>query len=110
MRTAISRLLRLAQAPDNQRILRELNFAYVDVTEVPVKALRWDLITLDRTNQRWRDLLSFARLFLSDQYQQTSVGLIDGYALLFEMNALFKNYVARLLPHALVGRDLRVVP
>jgi 5-methylcytosine-specific restriction enzyme subunit McrC len=110
MRTAISRLLRLAQAPDNQRMLRELNFAYADVTEVPVKALRWDLITLDRTNQRWRDLLSFARLFLSDQYQRASAGSIDGYALLFEMNALFENYVARLLPRALVGRDLRVVP
>lgn len=109
MRAAITRLLRLAQAADNQRMLRELSFAYADVTDVPIKALRWDLITLDRTTQRWRDLVSFARLFLSDRHQQTSAGSVDGHALLFEMNTLFENYVARLLPRAMVGSGLRVV-
>ena len=109
MLAAITRLQRLAQAPDNQRMLRELSFAYADVTDVAVKALRWDLITLDRTNQRWRDLLAFAQLFLSDRHQQTSAGSIDGHALLFEMNTLFENYVARLLPRALAVSGLRVV-
>ena len=108
MRATVTRLQRLAQAPDNQRLLRELGFAYADVCVVPVPALRWDRIILDRTNQRWHELLSFARLFLSDRHQQTSAGSSDGYALLFEMNALFEQYVARLLPRALVERDLRV--
>jgi len=109
IRAAISRLLRLAQAADNQRMLRELSFAYADVTDVPVKALRWDLITLDRTNQRWRELLSFAWLFLSDRHQQTSAGSIDGHALLLEMSTLFENYVARLLPRVMAGSGLQVV-
>tara|TARA_R110002110_G_scaffold85816_4_gene223685 strand:- start:9836 stop:11140 length:1305 start_codon:yes stop_codon:yes gene_type:complete len=108
MRAVITRLSRLAQAPDNQRMLRELNFAYADVTEVAAGALRWDQITLDRTNQRWRDLLSLARLFLSDRHQDTSGGTIDGHALLFEMNVLFEQYVARLLTRALAGTDLSV--
>ncbi|MBK5924685.1 hypothetical protein CCR90_13055 [Rhodovulum sulfidophilum] len=56
----------MAQAADNQRLLREIEFAYSDVTRVPVAALRWDQITLDRTNQRWSELLSFARLLLTD--------------------------------------------
>ncbi len=72
MRAAISRLLGLSQAPDNLRALRELSLAYADVAEVPINALPWERITLDRSNQRWRDLLSFARLFLSDRHQQTS--------------------------------------
>src|SRR5690606_37824593 len=93
MRAAVTRLQRVAQAPDNHRILRELGFAYADVTEVPVPALRWDQITLDRTNQRWRELLCFARLLLGDRHQQTSAGSMDGHALLFEMNALFEQYV-----------------
>ena len=108
MRAAIGRLSRFAQAPDNQRALRELSFAYADVSEVSPGALRWDLIVLDRTNTRWRELLSFARLFLGDRHQQTSSGSIDGYALLFEMNVLFEEYVARLLARALAGTDLRV--
>ena len=108
MRAAIGKLSRLAQAPDNQRALRELSFAYADISEVSPGALRWDLIVLDRTNTRWRELLSLARLFLGDRHQQTSAGPIDGYALLFEMNILFEEYVARLLARALAGTDLSV--
>ena len=108
MRAAIGKLSRLAQAPDNQRALRELSFAYADISEVSPGALRWDLIVLDRTNTRWRELLSLARLFLGDRHQQTSAGPIDGHALLFEMNILFEEYVARLLARALAGTDLSV--
>ena len=108
MRAAIGKLSRLSQAPDNQRALRELGFAYAEISEVAPSALRWDLIALDRTNTRWRELLSLARLFLADRHQQTSAGPIDGFALLFEMNILFEEYVARLLARALAGTGLRV--
>ena len=108
MRAAIGKLSSLAQAPDNQRALRELSFAYARISEVTPNALRWDLIALDRTNTRWRELLSLARLFLGDRHQQTSAGSVDGHALLFEMNVLFEEYVARLLARALAGSDLRV--
>ena len=108
MRAAISKLSRVAQAVDNQRTLRELSFAYADVSEVSPGALRWDLIVLDRTHTCWQELLSLARLFLSDRHQQTSAGSMDGYALLFEMNILFEEYVARLLARALSGTNLSV--
>ena len=108
MRAAISKLARIARSPDNQRTLGELNFAYADITELPATALRWDLIVLDRTNTRWRELLSLAQLFLGDRHQQTSAGSSNGYALLFEMNMLFEEYVGRLLARALADTDLRV--
>ncbi|MCY4311238.1 MAG: restriction endonuclease [Rhodospirillaceae bacterium] len=108
MRAAIGKLSRLARAPDNQRILRELNFAYADISEVPTGALRWDLIVLDRTNRRWRELLFLACRFLDDRHQQTSAGPIHGHALLFEMNVLFEAYVAKLLTRALADTDLSV--
>lgn len=108
MRATVSKLSRLSGAPDNQRALRELGFVYADVANVSPNALRWDRIGFDRTNRRWRDLLSFARLFLSDQYQQTSAGPVDGHALLFEMNVLFEKYVEQVLSQALVGTGLRV--
>ncbi len=108
MRATIEKLSRLTQQPDNQRALRELGFVYADISELPPNALRWDMITLDRTNTRWRELLSLARLFLEDRHQQTSAGPIHGHALLFEMNVLFEEYVARLLARALAGTDLHV--
>ena len=108
MRAVISKLSRLAWAPDNQRLLRELNFAYVDISEVPPGELRWDLAVLDRTNTRWRELLSLAKLFLRDRHQQTHTGPTDGFALLFEMNVLFEEYVARLLVRALVNTSYHI--
>jgi 5-methylcytosine-specific restriction enzyme subunit McrC len=107
MKAAISKLARLSTAADNQRSLRELLFAYADVSTVPPSALRWNRVILDRTSGRWRELLSLARLLLGERYQTTSAGQTDGHTLLFEMNTLFEEYVARLLQRALAGTGFR---
>jgi 5-methylcytosine-specific restriction enzyme subunit McrC len=109
MKAAVTRLSRIARTTDNQRRLRELAFAYADIADVPVSALRWDQVTLDRTNARWRELYNLARLLLGERFQTTSAGGSDGFSLLFEMNTLFEEYVARMLKRALADTDLRVV-
>jgi 5-methylcytosine-specific restriction enzyme subunit McrC len=109
MKAAVARLSRIARTADNQRRLRELAFAYVDIADVPISALRWDEVVLDRTNSRWRELFNLARLLLGARFQTTSAGGSDGFSLLFEMNTLFEEYVARMLKRALVDTDLRVV-
>lgn len=107
MRATISKLSRLTAARDNQRALRELSFIYADIADIPPTALRWEQIFLDRTNRRWRDLLTLAHLFLSDRHQQTSTGTIDGHSLLFKMNVLFEKYVEQILSRAFAGTGLR---
>lgn len=109
MKAAVMRLSRIARTTDNQRRLRELAFAYTDIADVSVTALRWDEVTLDRTNVRWRELLNLARLLLGERFQTTSAGGSDGFSLLFEMNTLFEEYVARMLKRALADTELRVV-
>ena len=103
MKAAISKLSRVATSADNLRSLRELSFAYADITDVAPSALRWDRITLDRTNDRWRELLSRAKLLVGDRHQTTNAGATDGHALLFEMNVLFEEYVTKLLKRGLAG-------
>lgn len=109
MKAAIGRLARIARTGDNQRRLRELMFAYADIDYVPITALRWDQVVLDRTNARWRELLNLARLLLGERFQTTSTGGQDGFSLLFNMSTLFEEYIARMLKRALGGDDLRVV-
>jgi 5-methylcytosine-specific restriction enzyme subunit McrC len=109
MKAAVTQLGRIARTADNQRRLHELAFAYADIADVPVSALRWDQAVLDRTNSRWRELLNLARLLLGERFQTTSAGGSDGFSLLFEMNTLFEEYVARMLKRALADTDLRVV-
>lgn len=109
MRATVARLSQLSVSPVNQRRLRELMHLYADVAAIPVEALRWDAIVLDRTNHRWRALRDLARLLLRGDYQTTSHGRASGFSLLFAMNDLFEAYVARVLARALRGSDLHVV-
>lgn len=109
MKAAVMRLGRIARTSDNQLRLRELGFAYADVAEVPISALRWDDVVLDRTSVRSRDLLNLARLLLSGRFQTTSIGKADGFSLLFEMDSLFEEYVTRLLKRTFAGTYLRVI-
>jgi 5-methylcytosine-specific restriction enzyme subunit McrC len=109
MKAAVARLSLTARNAENQRRLRELAFAYADIADVPISALRWDQVVLDRTNDRWRELLSLARLLLGKRFQTTSLGGNDGFSLLFQMNTLFEEYIAKMLKRALIDVDIRVV-
>jgi 5-methylcytosine-specific restriction enzyme subunit McrC len=108
MKAAVLRLARLSRRPANQQRLRELAFVYADITDVPVAALRWDQVVIDRTNRSWQELFAMARLFLQDRYQTTTGGAGQGTAMLFEMNALFEEYVGRLIARALARTGLTV--
>lgn len=108
MKAAVVRLLRVSRRRANQQRLRELAFVYADISEVPITALRWDDVVIDRTNRSWKELFALARLFLQDRYQTTTGGAGQGTAMLFEMNALFEEYVGRLIARALAGTGLTV--
>ena len=108
MKAAIARLSHLSRSTENRRLLRELALAYVDIADLQLAAFRWDEVVLDRTNQRWRELLGLARLLLGERFQTTTTGEAQGFSLLFEMNTLFEEYVARLLGRSLAKDGLTV--
>lgn len=109
MKAAIVSLTRIARSGANQRRLRELSFAFSDITATPVSALPWDDVVLDRTNARWRELVNMAKLLLGERFQTTSAGEGKGFSLLFEMNTLFEEYIGRMVTRALSGSHLQVV-
>lgn len=108
MKAAVVHLLRVSRRSSNQQRLRELTFVYADIADVPASVVRWDEVVIDRTNQFWRELFTMARLFLQGRYQTTTGGAGQGTAMLFEMNALFEEYVGRLIARALAGTGLNV--
>lgn len=108
MKATVSHLARISRSSANQRRLREHSFVYAEIADVPASALRWDDVVINRTNRRWQDLLGMAWLFLQNRYQTTTGGPGQGTALLFEMNALFEEYVGRLISRALAGSGMTV--
>ncbi len=109
MKAAVARLMRIARSDANLCRLRDLSLAFADIATIPVPALRWDDVVLDRTNARWRELLNMAKLLLGERFQTTSSGEGSGFSLLFEMNTLFEEYVGRTVMRALSGSHLKVV-
>ncbi len=63
-------------------------------------------VVIDRTNRSWQDLYSMARLFLQNRYQTTTSGGGEGTTMMFEMNALFEEFVGRSLVRALAVQAL----
>jgi 5-methylcytosine-specific restriction enzyme subunit McrC len=109
MKAAVTRLREIARSADNQRRLRELAFAYAEVSDLPYAKLRWDAVVIDRTNARWQQLLNLAKLLLGERFQTTCSGAGTGFSLLFQMSTLFEEYVARMLARALAGNGRKVV-
>lgn len=97
VKAAIVRLRQLARSRAMQRSLAELALIYADVSSVPAVALAWHEIVVDRGNTRWMVLVRLAKLILGDRFQNTVQGADNGFALLFDMNALFERYVEKLL-------------
>lgn len=108
MKATIAHLAGMSRNATNVQRLRELAFVYAEVAEVQLPALRWDDVVIDRTNSAWQELFGMAQLFLRNRYQTTSAGSGQGSALLFEMNALFEEYIGRLVTRALAGSEFRV--
>ena len=108
MKAAVLYLSRVSRSSGHQQRLRELAFVYADIADISPSALRWDDFVIDRTNRRWRELLSMARLLLEGRYQTTTGGAGQGTALLFEMNTLFEEYVGRLISRTLARTNLTV--
>lgn len=94
-----------ARAHTTQRLLDELRFAFADISLLPLSALPWHEVQIDRTSRRWESLFRLARLLLRREWQSTrhQANSHDGITLLFPMEKLFEDAVAALLRRALAS-------
>lgn len=110
MKACVSMLRRHARTLATQRRLDELRFLLAEVSDVPVTALPWSDVRIDRTNHRWEMLCELAKLFLKRKWQRTDhdAKAGQGITLLFAMNDLFEAYIATLARRALRNGPLAV--
>jgi len=111
MKACVLLLARHARTAGTQRKLAELRFLLADIRDMPLGALPWKQVRIDRSSQRWRTLLELARLLVGSRWQQThaEARAPEGITLLFPMNDLFERYIAVQLRRALAGTDLEVI-
>ncbi|EKO5172511.1 McrC family protein [Vibrio vulnificus] len=95
--TALNKLVAYTRSPSNQRLLRELQFAFVDV---PIsKSVKQDLsaLKLDRSMLDYQVPIAWAKLILAGFSPLSMKGESSALSLLFQMEAVFESYVASVL-------------
>lgn len=102
LKAAVRLLSRLSRHRDNQRKLHELLPAFDGVAELSTSAASQGTgVLLDRTNRAYHRLYDMAQRFLRSEHQSIYTGNGDGFALLFEMNTLFEEFIGRTVEQAL---------
>ena len=102
LKAACAKLIRLTQSSWTARCLREAMVYLASVREMPIFADRFTEIQLDRNNERFHDLVTFAKIVLLDTAPAPQAGERRSFSLLFPMDSLFEQFIGEfIVRHAL---------
>lgn len=97
IKTALLKLVNYTQLATNQKLLRELQFAFADVPSC--KSVKQDIsaLKLDRGMVDYHSPIAWAKLILDGFSPLSMKGDNSALSLLFPMEAVFESYVASVL-------------
>lgn len=102
-------LLKTAKSASSTRSLSELLFCFDEVADVSPDMVRWDRVVFDRLSARYQPLIRMAKLFIDGHSPDLTAGRSDGFAVLFDMNELFEEYVGRQVQRLTAKRGIRTM-
>jgi 5-methylcytosine-specific restriction enzyme subunit McrC len=95
LKLSLRTLLKVVETEQSSRSIAELLLCFEGVSDVAPSSLKWNSIVIDRLSEPYSALVRIARLFIEGYSQDFVSGNADGFALLFDMNELFEEYVGR---------------
>ena len=107
-KAALRLLVRLAGSYETQRLSAELLNCFQEVADVHRSFLPWHRVKTDRLTDRFEPLLKLARMFIENTPPDVTAGTSVGFALLFDMNKLFEEYVGRMCQRVFMKDSIRV--
>jgi 5-methylcytosine-specific restriction enzyme subunit McrC len=97
-RFVVERLWKLTKEASNRQLLSDLRMLMDEVTLLPqMTAKEAAPSLLSRMNSRFLPLLNLARLFLDSGAIRLSAGDTESFAFVFDMNALFENFLIEFI-------------
>lgn len=91
------RLLSVSNNGDTQRLLMETTAIFDEVADVFPDTHHFNQIHLHRNNERFQTLLDFCRIVWQGQSPNPSAGDSRTFSLLFPMEQLFEQFIARFI-------------
>ncbi|ANO33133.1 restriction endonuclease [Vibrio breoganii] len=102
--TALQKVAKYTRLPSNQKLLREMQFAFMDVPSSKSVAQDINAVRLDRSMSDYHAPLDWAKLILAGFSPLSMKGESSALSLLFPMEAVFESYVASILRKQLEGK------
>ncbi len=106
IRTAIEFLYKKSSSDLNKKRLREYLFAFDTIEPVRDVKTTFEKVKLDRQMHDYFQVLKLCRLFLNNESFTSFKGSSVAFALLFDMNRVFEDYVAHCLKRAYPRRNI----
>lgn len=106
LKAALRVLLKLARTESSTKSVAELLLCFDEVSDISANTIQWEQISTDRLTERYAPLVRMARLFLEGLTPDLTSGKSDGFAMLFDMNELFEEYVGRQVRRVTLERGL----
>ncbi len=97
LKTTIKRLYKISKSFKNQQALRELLYIFDGVDKVKNIKSSFDKLVLNRTLKYYKNALNLSKIFLLNQSLVPYSGKNIAFALLFDINRLFEDFIAYYL-------------
>jgi 5-methylcytosine-specific restriction enzyme subunit McrC len=97
VKTAISKVLSMTRTNESQKLARELLFAFDGVSLLEIPKSNAKKIALQRDMEHYKTPVIWSNLILTGHSPLTMSGEANAFSLLFPLEAVFENYVAKTL-------------
>lgn len=97
LRTTLEFLLKKSRSDRNQKRLREFLFVFEEIKPIYDVKNAFAQVKMGRQMKDYENLLLWARMFLDHKSFSSFKGKSVAFALLFDMNKIFEDYVAHCL-------------
>ncbi len=105
LKSALIMLRHITRSEENRQLIQKLIPVFEDVATVDAIPEDVDKLAFDRTIRRYEPLFHMARIILSSCTPDVSSGTHVFFALLFDMNRLFEEYIGRMVQKVFIGKD-----
>jgi 5-methylcytosine-specific restriction enzyme subunit McrC len=97
LKSALMRVKQISRNEDNRRLIHKLLAIFEDVAMADATSEDIKKLSFDRTTRRFESLFEMAGIILSGFTPDVTTGSHLFYALLFDMNELFEEYISRMV-------------
>lgn len=107
IKTTIEVLYKKSSYSPNKKRLREFMFTFSDVESLQLPLKNISKVNLNRQMKSYSSVLNWCKIFLSEKSIIPLKGNTLSFALFFDMNRLFEDYVAACLRNQFPEKDIK---